>query len=115
MQAASREHKDFGQRVVSDEVAVPERQDDDERRLPPAQAAARFPIPEYLLRKACADGRLISTFVSSTRSGSRQMPYLPSRASGAPRMGETRNSMDQLRIEFWPTTGAPGAAGDEPV
>jgi hypothetical protein len=34
--------------------------------------------------------------VSSTRSGSRQMPSLPSRAPGAPRMKETRNSMDQL-------------------
>ncbi len=58
MQAVSREHKDFGQRVVSDEVAVPERQADDERRLTPAQAAARFQIPGYLLRKACAEGHI---------------------------------------------------------
>jgi hypothetical protein len=58
MQAVSREHKDFGQRVVSDEVAVPERQADDERRLTPAQAAAQFQIPEYLVRKACAEGHI---------------------------------------------------------
>jgi len=58
MQAASREHKDFGQPVVSDAVAVPERQADDERRLTPAQAVARFQIPEYLLRKACAEGHI---------------------------------------------------------
>jgi len=58
MQAASREHKDFGQPVVSEAVAVPERQADDERRLTPAQAAARFQIPEYLLRKACAEGHI---------------------------------------------------------
>jgi len=58
MQAASREHKDFGQPVVSDAVAVPERQADDERRLTPAQAAARFQIPEYLLRNACAEGHI---------------------------------------------------------
>jgi len=55
---ANDKHKDFGQPVVSDAVAVPERQADDERRLTPAQAAARFQIPEYLLRKACAEGRL---------------------------------------------------------
>jgi hypothetical protein len=58
MQAVSKEHKDFGQPVVSDAVAVPERQADDERRLTPAQAAARFQIPEYLLRKACAEGHI---------------------------------------------------------
>jgi hypothetical protein len=58
MQAASREHKDFGQPVVSDEVAVPERQADDERRLTPAQAAARFDVPEYLIRRACAESHL---------------------------------------------------------
>src|SRR5882724_731147 len=58
--AASREHKDFGQPVVSDAVAVPEHQADDDRRLSPAQAAARFQIPEYLLRKACTEGRSAS-------------------------------------------------------
>ena len=77
MQAASREHKDFGQRVVSDEVAVPERQADDERRLTPAQAAARFQIPEYLLRKACADGSVPSSRVPSPQGLLRG----PSRAS----------------------------------
>jgi hypothetical protein len=47
LQAASREHKGFGQPVVSDD-----------RLLSPAQAATRFQIPEYLLRNACAEGRL---------------------------------------------------------
>ena len=46
MQAASSEHKNFGQPVVS------------EPSLAAALAAARFDIPEYLLRKACAEGQL---------------------------------------------------------
>jgi hypothetical protein len=44
--------------VVSDAAVVPQKEADDERPLTPAQAAARFQIPEYLLRKACAEGRL---------------------------------------------------------
>ena len=48
----------FGQGQVSDAAVVPQREADDERPLTPAQAAARFQIPEYLLRKACAEGRL---------------------------------------------------------
>ena len=58
MQAESSQHKDFGQPVVSEAAAVPQQQADDKRPLTPAQAAARFQIPEYLLRKACSEGRL---------------------------------------------------------
>ena len=58
MQAASSEHKNFGQPVVSDAAVVPQQEPDHERLLTPAQATARFQIPEYLLRKACAEGRL---------------------------------------------------------
>jgi hypothetical protein len=57
MQTESREHKDFGQPVVSAAV-VPQQEADDERPLTPAQAATRFRIPEYLLRRACSEGRL---------------------------------------------------------
>ena len=52
MQAASAENKDFGQPVVSDGTPVLE------DLLTPAQAAAQFQVPEYLLRKACSEGRL---------------------------------------------------------
>jgi hypothetical protein len=53
VQAESAEHKNFGQPVVSDATAAA-----DEEPITPAQAAARFQIPEYLLRRACLDGRL---------------------------------------------------------
>ena len=43
--------------MVSD-AAVVTRLEDDEQPLTPAQAAVRFQIPEYLLRKACSEGRL---------------------------------------------------------
>jgi hypothetical protein len=56
MQTASNEHKKFGQPVVS-AAGVRQQEADDEQPLTPAQAAARFQIPEYLLRKACAEGR----------------------------------------------------------
>jgi hypothetical protein len=52
MQAVSPEHKNFGQPVVSESAILRE------HPLTPAQAAARFEVPEYLLRKACSDGRL---------------------------------------------------------
>src|SRR5207253_11355355 len=58
MQAESSQHKDFGQPVVSE---PPSSLDDGYRAeglLTPAQAAPRFQIPGYLLRKACAEGRL---------------------------------------------------------
>jgi len=58
MQAASSQHENFGQPVVSDSAVVPRQEADDERPLTPAQAAARFQIPEYLLRKACTEDRL---------------------------------------------------------
>ena len=58
MQPESSQHKDFGQPVVSESRLEPQQRGDDERPLTPAQAAARFQIPEYLLRKACAEGRL---------------------------------------------------------
>jgi hypothetical protein len=52
MQAESSEHKNFGQPVVSAAAAG------DHCPLAPAQAAAQFRVPEYLLRKACAEGRI---------------------------------------------------------
>src|SRR5205823_6032282 len=52
MQAESAEHKNFGQPVVSDGTALVE------HLLTPAQAAVQFELPEYLLRKACSEGRL---------------------------------------------------------
>ena len=52
MQTASSEHKDFGQPVVSAPWAG------EDRLLTPAQAAAQFQVPEYLLRKGCAQGRI---------------------------------------------------------
>jgi hypothetical protein len=52
MQAESAEHKDFGQPVVSDGTALME------NPVTPAQAAVQFEVPEYLLRKACSEGRL---------------------------------------------------------
>src|SRR5439155_11125803 len=58
MQAESDQHKNFGQPVVSEH---PARLDDGchaESLLIPAQAAAQFHIPEYLLRRACSEGRL---------------------------------------------------------
>lgn len=56
-QAESTQHKNFGQPVVSD-AALPRLVEGDEQLLRPAQAATHFQIPEYLLRKACAEGRL---------------------------------------------------------
>src|SRR3954467_14445652 len=53
MQAESTEHNKFGQPVVSD-LPV----DISEDLLTPAQAAGTFQVPEYLLPKACSDGRL---------------------------------------------------------
>jgi len=58
MQAESNQHKNFGQPVVSDAVVARRKEADDERPLTPAQAAALCQIPEYLLRNACAEGRL---------------------------------------------------------
>jgi hypothetical protein len=52
MQTESSPHKNFGQPVVS---AISTSED---RPVTPAQAAALFQVPEYLLRKACAEGRL---------------------------------------------------------
>ena len=58
MQAESSQHKDFGQPVVSERSASFDDGCHTEGLLTPAQAAARFQIPECLLRKACAEGRL---------------------------------------------------------
>jgi hypothetical protein len=44
--------------MVSNAAVVPRLEDDDAQQLSPAQAAPRFQIPEYLLRKACVEGRL---------------------------------------------------------
>src|SRR6267143_155755 len=51
----STEHKNFGQPVVS---VSPSFDDTEHRPLTPAEAAKRFQIPEYLLRRACAEGAL---------------------------------------------------------
>ena len=58
MQAESSEHKNFGQPVVSS--SQPGILDERAQKglLTPAQAAACFHIPEYLLRRACAEGGL---------------------------------------------------------
>jgi len=58
LQAESDEHKNFGQPVVSDSPASVDDGCEAESLLTPAQAAAQFHIPEYLLRKACSEGRL---------------------------------------------------------
>ena len=58
MQAESSQHKDFGQPVVSERPASLDDGCHAESLLTPAQAAAQFHIPEYLLRKACSEGRL---------------------------------------------------------
>ena len=58
MQAESSQHKDFGQPVVSEHPVSLDYGCRAESLLTPAQAAAQFHIPEYLLRKACAEGRL---------------------------------------------------------
>jgi len=58
MQAASSEHKKFGQPVVSDKSLALPQESGANQLLTPAQAATRFHIPEYLLRKACSEGRL---------------------------------------------------------
>jgi hypothetical protein len=58
LQVASREHKDFGQPVVSEHPASLDDVSHAEGLLTPAQAAAQFHIPEYLLRRACSEGRL---------------------------------------------------------
>ena len=57
IQTESSQHKHFGQPVVSDDEQVLD-EDTHGALLTPAQAAARFQIPEYLLRKACAEDRL---------------------------------------------------------
>lgn len=55
MQSESGPHKNFGQPVVRASATFDEA---DEHPLTPAQAARRFDVPEYLLRKACAEGTL---------------------------------------------------------
>ena len=66
LQTESSQHKNFGQPVVSDPAVVPRPEDGDEPLLTPAQAAARFEIPEYLLRQACAEDRLVHLRVVNT-------------------------------------------------
>ena len=56
MQAESSEHKNFGQPVVSEPQPIEEAVHD--ALLTPAQAVARFDIPEYRIRKACSEGHL---------------------------------------------------------
>ena len=57
MQAESNQHKNFGQPVVSNDPVVLE-DGAKEDLLTPSQAAARFQVPDYLLRKACSEGSL---------------------------------------------------------
>jgi hypothetical protein len=58
MQAVSDQHKNFGQPVVSEHPASLDDGRHTDGLLTPAQAAAQFHIPEYLLRRACSEGRL---------------------------------------------------------
>jgi len=58
LQAESDLHKNFGQPVVSEHPASLDDSRHVESLLTPAQAAAQFHIPEYLLRRACSEGRL---------------------------------------------------------
>jgi len=58
MQAESDRDKNFGQPVVSEHPARLDDGSQAESLLTPAQAAAQFHIPEYLLRRACSEGRL---------------------------------------------------------
>jgi hypothetical protein len=58
MQAVSSEHKDFGQPVVSSSQPGVLDEGAHDGLLTPARAAACFHVPEYLLRRACAEGRL---------------------------------------------------------
>jgi hypothetical protein len=58
MQAESSQHKNFGQPVVSEHPASLDDGCHAEGLLTPARAAAQFHIPEYLLRRACSEGRL---------------------------------------------------------
>ena len=55
MQTDAGQHKNFGQPVVSISASFA---DTEHRPLTPAEAAKRFQIPEYLLRRACAAGTL---------------------------------------------------------
>jgi len=55
MQAASSLHKNFGQPVVRD---APVLEDSQDRPLTLAQAAKLFRVPEYVIRRACAEGHL---------------------------------------------------------
>src|SRR5207253_9172810 len=57
LQAASSEHKNFGQPVVSEPQPVLEEYVQD-ALLTPTEAAARFDVPEYLIRRACAASHL---------------------------------------------------------
>jgi len=58
MQGDAGLHSNFGQPVVSATVAGVCSAEKREELITPAQASCRFEIPEYLLRKACAEGRL---------------------------------------------------------
>jgi len=58
MQGDAGLHSNFGQPVVSATVAGVYSAEKREELITPAQASCRFEIPEYLLRKACAEGRL---------------------------------------------------------
>ena len=57
MQEDTGQHKNFGQPVVSDQQQLLDG-DMPGALLTPAQAAARFQVPEYVVRKACVEGRL---------------------------------------------------------
>jgi hypothetical protein len=57
MQAEPGQHNNFGQPVVSEPQPILE-EDLHDVLLTPAQAAARFDIPEYQIRKACSEDHL---------------------------------------------------------
>jgi len=85
MQTATSQHRNFGQPVVSGHER-PLHEDGHDELLTPAEAAVRFHVPEYLLRKACSEGRLehlrvvnalwlapaaVAAFAASWRAGRR--------------------------------------------
>jgi len=88
MLAEPSQHKNFGQPVVSNARAhVEQASSRMAALLTPVQAAARFQIPEYLLRRACSEGRLehlrvvnalwlkpssVAAFVESIQAGGRR-------------------------------------------
>jgi len=71
MQAASSEHKNFGQPVVSDVAVVPQQEAEEQPPLTPAQAAARFQIPDALWISPTAAASFVRAWHAQRRSNSK--------------------------------------------